>query len=359
LLSFRLSSVWLATMLVAAGILFVPAIAGADASAASAAASKVGTKTLRSGDQGSAVSALQQLLAQAGFKTTVDGRFGDSTAQVVRRFQRAANLHQTGVADRQTIVALRRATDGSTAANASGGFDVRAAGISSRHLGDRIPLRRGMSGHDVKILQDYLERSGFDTSVDGQFGAGTVKSVKQFETDQQLTADGVVDANDIDLLRSLVDGDAGTAPATPTQPAPLAPGDQATIGPDGLAVAPANAPVQVQQIIAAGNAIANKPYVYGGGHGRWDDRGYDCSGSVSYALHGAGLLDQALPSGNFTTWGDPGPGQWVTIYANGGHMYMIVAGLRFDTSGRAEDGSRWHTSTRSSSGYTVRHPPGL
>jgi hypothetical protein len=101
------------------------------------------------------------------------------------------------------------------------------------------------------------------------------------------------------------------------------------------------------------------PYKYGGGHGQWEDSGYDCSGSVSYALHGAGLLDQALPSGNFMSWGDKGPGQWVTLYANQGHMYMIVAGLRFDTSGRQQDGTRWHASSRSSSGYTVVHPPGL
>ena len=123
--------------------------------------------------------------------------------------------------------------------------------------------------------------------------------------------------------------------------------------------APAGAPPQVQQIIAAGNEIASKPYKYGGGHGKWDDSGYDCSGSVSYALHGAGLLDEALPSGSFVDWGDPGPGQWVTIYANGGHMYMVVAGLRFDTSGRSNHNTRWQSEQRSSDGYTVRHPPGL
>jgi len=136
-------------------------------------------------------------------------------------------------------------------------------------------------------------------------------------------------------------------------------GGAATVGADGLALAPANAPDAVKQIIAAGNEIAKMPYHYGGGHGKWQDSGYDCSGSVSYALHGAGLLDQALPSGDFMSWGEKGPGQWVTLYANGGHMYMIVAGLRFDTSGRQQDGTRWHTTARSSSGYTVVHPPGL
>ena len=133
----------------------------------------------------------------------------------------------------------------------------------------------------------------------------------------------------------------------------------ATIGPNGLAVPPPGAPRAVVQIIRAGNRIATMPYKYGGGHGNWDDTGYDCSGSVSFALHGAGLLEEAMPSGSFTSWGDAGPGQWVTIYANGGHMYMVVAGLRFDTSGRSNHNPRWQTEQRPSAGYTVRHPPGL
>jgi peptidoglycan hydrolase-like protein with peptidoglycan-binding domain len=362
-LPFRSSAVCVLASFVAACILFLPAVAGADtvaAPSAAAAAKKVGSKTLRSGDHGARVKALQTLLTQAGFTTSTDGQFGATTAKVVRRFQRAANLKPTGVADTRTIAALKGATDGSAAKNASGGFDVRSTATGSHHLGDRIPLRKGMSGHDVKILQDYLKRAGFDTSVDGEYGAGTVKSVKLFEADQQVAVDGVTDAADIDLLRSLVDGDASTATgSTSPAPAALTPGSKATVGADGLAVAPADAPDQVKQIIAAGNEIAKTPYHYGGGHGKWQDSGYDCSGSVSYALHGAGLLDSALTSGDFASWGDKGPGQWVTIYANSGHVYMIVAGLRFDTSGRSGTGSRWQTASRSSSGYTVVHPPGL
>jgi peptidoglycan hydrolase-like protein with peptidoglycan-binding domain len=371
-LSFRSSLVGVAATFAAASTLFVPALAEANTPAVSqsttpagtttatagvAAAKQVGTKTLRKGMRGARVKALQTLLTQAGFKTGSDGQYGTSTVKVVKRFQRAANIRPSGVADATTILALKSATDGSTGANVSGGYDVRATGTAAHHLGDRIPLKKGMSGHDVKILQDFLERAGFDTSVDGEYGTGTVKSVKQFESDQQVSTDGVVDAADIDLLRSLVAGeDSGTTASTPAE---LAPGDKATVGADGLALAPANAPDAVKQIIAAGNAIAKKPYIYGGGHGKWEDRGYDCSGSVSYALHAANLLDSPLPSGDFMSWGEKGPGQWVTIYANGGHMYMIVAGLRFDTSGRQQDGTRWHTSSRSSSGYTVVHPPGL
>jgi peptidoglycan hydrolase-like protein with peptidoglycan-binding domain len=368
--SFRSSALGVVSAFAAACILFVPALAEADtpvvggtsagvsAPAANAAAG-LGVRTLRSGDRGTRVKALQTLLTQAGFKTGTDGQYGASTVKTVRRFQRAANLKVTGVATAATLTALRRATDGSAAKNTAGGFDPRAIGTSSRHLGDRIPLRKGMSGHDVRILQDFLKRSGFDTTIDGEFGSGTLKTVKLFEADQQREPDGVIDAADIDLLRSLVDGDDSVAPATPTAPVALAPGDKATVGADGLAIAPANAPDQVKQIIAAGNEIAKKPYHYGGGHGKWQDTGYDCSGSVSYALHGAGLLDQALPSGDFMSWGDSGPGQWVTIYANSGHMYMVVAGLRYDTSGRQQDGTRWHAASRSSSGYTVVHPQGL
>jgi peptidoglycan hydrolase-like protein with peptidoglycan-binding domain len=349
----------LAATFAAGGVLFIPALAHADASSAPAASTSLGERTLKTGDTGDAVKTLQTLLRKAGFKTTPDGQYGDSTAALVRRFQRAARLKVTGVADPSTVSVLRKAASGKVSVNTSGGFDMRTADTSNRHLGDRIPLTKGMSGHDVKILQDYLRRAGFKASIDGEFGSGTLRAVKQFETDQQQDPDGVVDAPDIDLLRSLVDGDKGVAPETPTEPAPLAPGDKATVGPDGLASAPVNAPDAVKQIIAAGNAIATKPYRYGGGHGSWQDTGYDCSGSVSYALHGAGLLDTAMPSGNFMSWGEKGPGQWVTLYANDGHIYMIVAGLRFDTSGRQQDGTRWHTDLRSGGGYTVVHPPGL
>ncbi len=108
----------------------------------------------------------------------------------------------------------------------------------------------------------------------------------------------------------------------------------------------------------AANRIADKPYKYGGGHGRWEDSGYDCSGSVSYALHGAGLLSSALDSSGFMRWGAAGRGRWVTIYANAGHAYMVVAGWRFDTSA-LRGGTRWTRQMRPSGGLVARHPPGL
>ena len=111
-------------------------------------------------------------------------------------------------------------------------------------------------------------------------------------------------------------------------------------------------------MIAAGNRIAGMPYRYGGGHGSFTDSGYDCSGSVSYALHGGGLLSAPEDSTQLQSYGAPGPGRHITIYANAGHAYMVVDGRRFDTSARSDSGSRWTGSQRSSAGYVVRHPPG-
>jgi hypothetical protein len=133
----------------------------------------------------------------------------------------------------------------------------------------------------------------------------------------------------------------------------------ATVGDDGLAVAPVGAPPQVVALIAAGNAIAALPYRYGGGHGSFDDSAYDCSGSVSFALHGAGLLDATLDSTGLSRWGESGPGAWITISANKTHTYLVVAGLRFDTSGQKLAGTRWQAAARSSRGFRLRHPAGL
>jgi peptidoglycan hydrolase-like protein with peptidoglycan-binding domain len=315
----------------------------------------LGDRTLRAGASGADVKELQQALGQAGFKVKTDAKFGTGTLRAVKRFQRASRLKPSGTVDRKTVAALKRALRGSSA-NVNGGYDPDNPDTSHHSLGDRIPVKRGMSGHDIRVLQDFLTRAGFKVSVDGEFGASTEKAVKKFETAQTRTIDGMMDAADIDALRTLAGEDDPGAGTMPTQ---LAPGDTAQIGSDGLAIAPASAPPQVQAIIAAGNQIASKPYKYGGGHGKWDDSGYDCSGSVSYALHGAGLLDDAMPSGDFTDWGDPGPGQWVTLYAKSSHMFMVVAGIRFDTSGRTKNGTRWQADMRSTSGYTAVHPPGL
>ncbi|HET6868911.1 MAG TPA: hypothetical protein VFH80_23565 [Solirubrobacteraceae bacterium] len=127
----------------------------------------------------------------------------------------------------------------------------------------------------------------------------------------------------------------------------------------GMVQAPAGAPAAVREVIAGGNAIATLPYVYGGGHASFHADGYDCSGSVSYALAAAGLVTSPMASGGFESWGDPGPGRWITVYANAGHVWMEVAGWRFDTVALAEGGTRWSQGGGEFSGYVARHPPGL
>jgi peptidoglycan hydrolase-like protein with peptidoglycan-binding domain len=228
-------------------------------------------------------------------------------------------------------------------------------------------LRRGMRGPDVKVLQQSLRKLGYRLRADGEYGTRTVRNVRRYERKQGLDIDGVVDPDEAQQITQDAGADAdssGTSDASGTSDTsattPRAAGPQTTLNADGTASAPSGAPAAVQQIVQAGNEIADAPYEYGGGHtDDFKDSGYDCSGSVSYALHGANLLKAPLDSGEFMSWGDSGPGQWVTIYANEDHMYMVVAGLRFDTSGASESGSRWQTEDRSSSGYEVRHPPGL
>ena len=128
----------------------------------------------------------------------------------------------------------------------------------------------------------------------------------------------------------------------------------------GRAIAPADAPKQVQKVIAAANKIRNKPYKWGGGHGDWQDKGYDCSGAVSYALHGGKLLDVPLDSTGLSRYGVKGKGSWISVYGNPGHAYMVVAGLRFDTAATRGDGPSWSKSLQSTSGkFKVRHPRGL
>jgi peptidoglycan hydrolase-like protein with peptidoglycan-binding domain len=214
-------------------------------------------------------------------------------------------------------------------------------------MGDRI-LRQGMRGHDVRVLQDYLTQAGYATHVDGYFGSLTTQHVISFQRSRHLRPNGVVTWNVSQTLRSAVAARASID----------APVGRARIV-RGRAIAPSNAPTAIKEVIAAANQIAFKPYVYGGGHGSWSSRGYDCSGSVSYALHGGHLLSTPEDSTELESYGSRGAGRWITIWANSGHTYMYVAGLRFDTSAQSSTGgSRWTTQRRSNAGYVERHPTG-
>ena len=248
---------------------------------------------------------------------------------------------------------------------------VLPAFAQARSFGSRV-LERGDRGSDVRVLQGLLGQAGHQTTVDGQFGGGTVRSVRAWEKAGQRRADGRITRPEASRLRA----DAGAAPTgepvadEPVDDDEIAGGsssggagfvqvEAATLNADGTATAPDSAPQEVKDIIEAGNRIHAKPYRYGGGHGRYKDTGYDCSGSVSYALHGGELLGRPLDSTGFESYGSAGPGAWVTTYANAGHMYMVVAGLRFDTSAFKRGGSRWTSEMRSPSGYVARHPPGF
>ena len=151
---------------------------------------------------------------------------------------------------------------------------------------------------------------------------------------------------------------------------PPPPPEEATLV-DGRVLAPASAPTRVKRVIEAANRLVEKPYIYGGGHKPYSaarasrlDRGYDCSGAVSYALYGGRFLRSPLPSGALMDWGEEGTGDWITVYAHGGHAYVVIAGLRFDTSMRDADapgprsGPRWSKTLRKSSAFVARHPRG-
>lgn len=332
---------------------------------ASGAAQPLGSRTLHEGMRGSDVGALQTDLTNAGFKVAASGVFGPVTLSRVESFQRQFHLTVSGVVDAAFLAELRTV------------LFPGAGPADSGILGQRA-LRVGMKGADVRALQQDLTTTGYPTKVDGAFGPSTKTSVRYFEQDNDISANGVVTYQDALLLRQLVAivrvgghyrglGNGTTPVAGP--PPPQTPPGTATINGNGAATAPTNAPVQVQAVIAAANQIIDTPYVWGGGHGSWVSNGYDCSGAVSYALHGANLLSSPEDSTGLESFGDAGPGRWITIYADASHAFMVVAGRAFDTADYGGpnipggSGPRWRsnpTGNLSDGGdYIVRHPPGL
>ncbi len=233
-------------------------------------------------------------------------------------------------------------------------------------FGDRV-LRQGSSGQHVRVLQRWLSLTGYNARIDGHFGRRTKIALRRMERENEMRVDGILSRVQARGLRRRAIIARATILSGGPQPTPAiaaaqnrAPGANAVVAPDGrTALAPAGAPPRVVDAIAAANKIAGRPYRYGGGHGSFEDTGYDCSGTVSYALHGAGLLDAPLASPGLTSFGAKGAGRWITVYANSGHAYVVIAGLRLDTSGSGGEGPRWRPERRSSRGYVVRHPQGL
>lgn len=240
------------------------------------------------------------------------------------------------------------------------------AAEAKRHSFGERRLMEGSRGHDVRVLQGYLSRVGIETAVDGHFGPNTKRRVRKWERRSSVRkVNGRVSKGNARKLRRQVEAGVTVHPPAAAESEAVEPlletaGEDAVLGPDGKAIAPASAPQVVKDVIAAANKIAGKPYRYGGGHARWKDSGYDCSGSVSFALHGGDLLDSPLPSGALMSWGKAGKGEWITVYAHGGHAYAVIAGLRFDTgyNNAGSSGPRWSERMRPASGYTKRHPAG-
>jgi peptidoglycan hydrolase-like protein with peptidoglycan-binding domain len=270
-------------------------------------------RTVKRGNHGAAVKKLQRLL-----HITVDGAFGKGTKRAVVRFQRTHNLHADGVVGPATWRMLKRVQR----------LHARGGGGGSARVTSR--------GSSVRLLQQKL-----GIAADGVFGPATQRAVKRFQRRHGLTADGIVGPATWSAL-----GVGGGHPVL--KRGRLHGGGGGSSG----------VPIRVLRAIRAANRIASAPYRYGGGHRSFHDSGYDCSGSISYVLHAASALRSPRDSGGFMSYGSPGPGRWITVYANRGHAFMVIRGRRYDTSALA-GGSRWTSQMRSTAGYTVRHPPGL
>ena len=296
--------------------------------------------------RGSDVRVLQRLLTRAGFHTPVTGTFGSSTERSVSAFERQWQMKANGTVTRSVATELRSIVTGA-ASNGGSSFAVTASTVDPVSA---PTLAQGSTGKWVKTLQADLTFVGYPTSIDGQFGASTKQSVNQFKAAHGYAADGVMGTQAWATLLQAV---------KQTEDTPTA---KARLNPDGTVTAPAGAPQVIQTMIAAANQIATKPYCYAGGHGKWQDSCYDCSGSVSFVLHAAGILSVSEDSTQLESYGSRGAGRWVTIWANAGHTYMEIAGLFFDTAAQSSNSlnDRWSkTNIENNGAFVVRHPTGL
>jgi peptidoglycan hydrolase CwlO-like protein len=213
---------------------------------------------------------------------------------------------------------------------------------------------------EVKEARDAIaaaEREAAEARAEAEARFGELKAAQaeRREALEALESREEALGSNLASIANQIASEGGSVPVE--VPAPLTPGQTAGFISESQASAPASAPDAVKAAISAANAIADTPYIWGGGHGSFESSGYDCSGAVSYAMHAGGWLESPLDSTGLSTWGEPGPGRWITVYANAGHAWVMIAGLAFDTSGGA--GPRWHSSPVSSTeGFIARHPPG-
>jgi hypothetical protein len=304
-----------------------------------------------------------------------DGDFGPITLRAVKAFQASHRLVVDGIVGPETRAALGLGAGPVLRANPiyfpkpvkPAHHVVRVAPKPVHHVTRTRPrpARKPMSiAATIRLLQQRL-----GLPADGQFGPVTLRALKAFQSRHGLVADGVVGPATRAALGlppgPVIRPDAALFPRPavhhsaprPTTHHSSTPVHHTT--PSTSTPTSGGMPSAVAEMIAAANQIATRPYVYGGGHASFNSYGYDCSGSVSYVLHAAGLLSSPEDSTALESYGAPGPGRWVTIYANAGHAWMTIAGRRFDTGAMFGTGSRWSSTMAPTAGYVVRHPAGL
>jgi peptidoglycan hydrolase-like protein with peptidoglycan-binding domain len=308
------------------------------------------------GQEASPEDAVKQL--QSALHLPVDGAFGPETEAAVRRLQARHGLSVDGVVgpatwsvigvqDQETITPPASALVAVQSSQPHG--SARAADVAD--VADVAPpgtpaLPAGASGAVARL------QAALHVSVDGEFGPETEAAVRRMQARHGLTVDGVVGPATWALI-GVSNEESLTPPASAVAAAQTASSSSSSSSAGGESES------VIARVIAAADEIATRPYVWGGGHGSFESVGYDCSGSVSYALHGGGLLSSPEDSTGLESYGEAGPGRYITIYANSEHAFMVIDGRRFDTVALAETGTRWSDTMASTGGFVARHPDGL
>ena len=299
---------------------------------------------LSPGSTGRQVELLQRALGLG-----VDGVYGPETEAAVRSFQASRGLTVDGLAGPVTSAALRNnapATASAASVHDALASDTQGEASAGSEAGS---AQTAVGGNPVAQLQSALH-----LQPDGNFGPETEAAIRRLQARHGLTVDGVVGPATWSVI-----GVSGESTLNPPHDALAGFGSGRSSGTSSSTASEGEGSSVVARVIAAGDEIASRPYVFGGGHGSFQSAGYDCSGSVSYALHGGGLLSSPEDSTGLESFGEAGPGKYITIYANAEHAWMVIDGRRFDTVAQQESGTRWSDSMTSTAGYVVRHPPGL